>query len=87
MVKQGPQITAFCVCREHVLGIPNVLSSRVGCGSQVTAVLLLGHVSCLSHTVLLLSKPAPLRDHESTGVSRIVLLTAPEWDELFNRPL
>ena len=40
----------FCVCREHVLGIPNLLSSRAGCGSHATAGLLLGAcLVCLSH--------------------------------------
>ena len=57
----SPQITAFHVCREHVLGIMNLLSSRVRmCGSHATIVYCLGHVLCFCCMVLLLSKPACL---------------------------
>ena len=33
------------VCREHVLGIINLLSSRAGCGVSVAIVLLFGGMS------------------------------------------
>ena len=56
MVKLGPQIIAFYVCKKHVL---TYWAHWAGCGPHVTAVLLFwGKVSCFCHMVLLLNKPA-----------------------------
>ena len=59
MVKLGPQISVFCVCREHLLQIINLLSSLgrmwVPCHHCFIA---WGHVSCFCSMVLWLSKPA-----------------------------
>ena len=54
----GPQIV-FHMCREHVLGIINLLSSlgRMW-GSCHHCFIIWGHVSCFCLMVLLLSKPA-----------------------------
>ena len=59
MVKLGPQIIDFYLCREHILGIINVLSSLgrtwVSCHHSF---IVLGHVSCDFWMVLLLDKSA-----------------------------
>ena len=60
MVHLGPQIIVVSyVCREHVLGIINLLSALgkwwASCHPCFIA---LGHVSCFCYMVLLLRKPA-----------------------------
>ena len=45
VVKLGPQVIVFYVCREHVQGIINLLNSLAGCGSQAPVALLFGGMS------------------------------------------
>ena len=45
VVKLGPPVIGFYVCREHIQGIINLLNSLAGCGSQATIVLLFGGMS------------------------------------------
>ena len=72
-VKLGPQIIVLHVCREHVLGISNFLSSLgslwvsrhhcvivLGSGPML---LLPGFIAKPACLVLWLSKPAPLSNH------------------------
>ena len=58
MVKLGPQMIDFYVCREHVLGIINSLSSLgwmwVSCHH---CFIVLGHILGFCYMVLLLGKP------------------------------
>ena len=72
MVKLGPQLLFFDVCREHVLGLINALSSWAVHGSHATVVslfgachmlLLRGFVAKQACLVLWLSKPAFLSKH------------------------
>ena len=58
MVKLGPQIIVFCVYREHVLWIINLLSSLGSSGSRATIILLCGDVSSASVARLFANEPA-----------------------------
>ena len=62
VVKLGSQVTILYVCREHVLGISNLLSPlgrvRVSCHHCLTV---WGHVFCFCWVVLFLSKAAWFR--------------------------
>ena len=64
MVKLGLQIIVFYVCREHVLGTMNLLSSLgrmwVSCHY---CFIVWGYVFCLCYVVVLLSKLAFLSNH------------------------
>ena len=58
MVKLGPQIIVFCVYREHVQWIINLLSSLGRSGSHATIILLCGDVSSASVARLFADEPA-----------------------------
>ena len=59
MVKLGPQMIVFYMCRQHILEIINLLSSLGSMWvSRHHCFIVWGHVSCFCNMVLLLSKPA-----------------------------
>ena len=73
MVKLGSQIMVFYVCREHILGIMNLLSSlgRMWV-SWHHCFIVLGYVLCFCCMVLLLSKLAWFCDWANL-ISRIII--------------